>query len=506
MVDQKDGKVEAKKYGERLCMKYIDLFAGVGGFRYGLEKVRQHLQVGRTSRDDIRQNRVKSDTNTSQKGRKSGNAFSCVWSSKLEKVRVSGNRSSRSVHGRGKKSLQPQGEKPSIKETPLLVSYSNEWDKYANSVYRYHYKECDQRDIRAVKADEIPKHDLLCGGFPCQSFSVAGKRGGFEDTRGTLFFEIARILRDKRPRYLLLENVKGLLSHDKGKTFQTIIGVLSDIGYGVQWQVLNSKDFGVPQNRERVFIIGHSRKVSRPEVFPIRQTNPKSLNYVGAIMSKQNKQWLKDGKKLSRNFPQGQRVYNSSGIGATMASNAGGLGAKTGLYMVDDPSRKKGIIDKNIAPTLRKESHGNLPAVVMPVLTPNRLKKRQHGRRFKTDGEPSFTLTGRDIHGVAIQNPLKGKTKYGWHFEQNVYGKTGISRAVKSSSGSGNKLKVLSDMSIRRLTPIECERLQGFPDNWTKVGVDGEISDTQRYKMCGNAVTTSVIAVIGERLLKAIDK
>ncbi|MEK7112875.1 MAG: DNA (cytosine-5-)-methyltransferase, partial [Patescibacteria group bacterium] len=205
-------------------IKFIDLFAGIGGFRYGFEKARKYIQEQRTSRNGIRPSGDKSDINSSQKGRESSDAFSCV--------------------------------------------YSNEWDKYASDIYKKHYGECDTRDITKVPSSDIPDHDLLVGGFPCQAFSIAGKRRGFEDTRGTLFFEIARILHDKRPRYFILENVKGLLSHEEGKTFQTILGVLTDLGYECEWQVLNSKNFGVPQNRERVFIVGHTRGIPRPKVFP----------------------------------------------------------------------------------------------------------------------------------------------------------------------------------------------------------------------------------------------
>ena len=378
-------------------MKFIDLFAGIGGFRYGLQKV----EIESESSSDH-------ESGASQHGQR---AFHCVW--------------------------------------------SNEWDKYASQIYKKHYGECDTRDIRTVNTKDIPDHDLLCAGFPCQSFSIAGKRLGFEDTRGTMFFEIARIIRDKRPRYFLLENVKGLLSHDEGKTFQTILGVLSDLGYEYQWQVLNSKNFGVPQNRERVFIVGHLRETSRPEVFPIgesysishqtkyaeqagrsrisstidarygslRNAGETYLHYIGGIRGKRD-MWLKDNKQNSRNFSQGQRVYSSDGIASTIAGNAGGLGGKTGLYAI-------------------------------PVLTPDRMEKRQNGRRFKNDGDPAFTLTSQDKHGV------------------------------------------YDGLNIRRLTPVECERLQGFPDNWTE-----GISDTQRYKCLGNAVTTLVITEIGKKLMQ----
>lgn len=419
-------------------MKFIDLFAGIGGFRYGLERCNQFNAETRNGSEGREPN-----TSGSDGKRRWSHSYACVW--------------------------------------------SNEWDKYAADIYEKNFRPIqqslsersegdnntpdksfqrqrmgsgviDRRDIRAIDTKEIPDHDLLCAGFPCQSFSIAGKRLGFEDTRGTMFFEIARIIRDKRPRYFLLENVKGLLSHDEGKTFQTILGVLSDLGYEYQWQVLNSKDFGVPQNRERVFIVGHLRGTRRPEVFPIgesysishqtkhakqagrsrvsstidarygalRNAGETYLQYIGGIKGKRD-MWLKDNKQNSRNFSQGQRVYSSDGIASTLAGNAGGLGGKTGLYAV-------------------------------PVLTPNRQKKRQNGRRFKDNGDPAFTLTSQDRHGI------------------------------------------YDGLRIRRLTPTECERLQGFPDGWTE-----GISDTQRYKCLGNAVTTNVVTEIGLRLIQTME-
>ena len=145
------------------------------------------------------------------------------------------------------------------------VGYS-EIDKYARSIYERHYpNHINYGDATRIDTSTLPDFDLLVGGFPCQAFSVAGKRRGFDDTRGTLFFEIARVLKDKRPNYFLLENVKGLLSHDKGRTFKTMLGVLADLGYYVQWEILNSKDW-VPQNRERIFIKGYSRRCCGREV------------------------------------------------------------------------------------------------------------------------------------------------------------------------------------------------------------------------------------------------
>lgn len=150
-----------------------------------------------------------------------------------------------------------------------------EIDKYTTMLYQSYFNtknEVFYKDANKIETKTMPDFDIFTGGFPCQSFSVAGKRQGFKDTRGTLFFETARICQDKKPKYIILENVKGLLSHDNGRTFSTIIGVLADIGYSVEWQVLNSKFFGVPFNRERVFIFGCLGKKSKPKIFPIRKS------------------------------------------------------------------------------------------------------------------------------------------------------------------------------------------------------------------------------------------
>lgn len=155
-----------------------------------------------------------------------------------------------------------------------IIGHS-EIDKYADKIYSKHFKNKNYGDITKINTATLPNFDCLVGGFPCQAFSIAGKRRGFKDTRGTLFFEIARILKDKRPRYFILENVKGIISNDQGNTFKTIISKLDDLGYFVEWQVLNSKDFGVPQNRERVFIVGYFGGIPEKKVFPLSTGNEK---------------------------------------------------------------------------------------------------------------------------------------------------------------------------------------------------------------------------------------
>lgn len=134
--------------------------------------------------------------------------------------------------------------------------FSSEIDKYARDTYYNNFNQYPSGDITKIDASEIPDHDILCGGFPCQAFSIGGKRLGFEDSRGTLFFDVARILKEKQPKAFILENVKGLVSHDKGNTLKTITNILGDIGYTFDYRVMNALDYGVPQNRERWYCIG----------------------------------------------------------------------------------------------------------------------------------------------------------------------------------------------------------------------------------------------------------
>ena len=278
-----------------------------------------------------------------------------------------------------------------------------EIDKYARTVYTRHFPGVTIfEDATKLTGEEFGEIDIICAGFPCQTFSIAGKRLGFEESRGTLFFEIARLARQKRPRLLLLENVKGLLSHDRGKTFANILTTLDELGYDAEWQVLNSKYF-VPQNRERIFIIGHLRRQGSRKIFPIGEINSKNDG-------------MENKKQQKGKFIQSRSI-------------------------------------STITATYWKGWGGSRPMMAIPVLCPNRIEKRQNGRRFKKDGEPMFTLTTQDSPGV------------------------------------------YDGYNIRMLTPLECERLQGFPDNYTE-----GLSNTQRYKCLGNAVTVPVIEYILERM------
>lgn len=264
-------------------------------------------------------------------------------------------------------------------KSALCVGYS-EIDKHAIATYKTHFGgHKNYGDATKIDTDRLPDFDFLVGGFPCQAFSIAGKRRGFEDTRGALFFEIARILKAKQPRMFLLENVKGLLNHDRGETFTTILKTIDELGYDAEWQILNSKHFGVPQNRERVFIVGYLRGQCSGQIFPLRYDERKDASPVSYA--------------LDCNYGKG-------------------------------PARR------------------------------TRTMIMQHSR---------------DAKGNVVKYNLN-----------NVAG------CLKQPSGNQQNY-VLDDVYGRRLTPIECERLQGFPDNWT-IG-----SDSQRYKQLGNAVTVNVI-------------
>lgn len=376
-----------------------------------------------------------------------------------------------------------------------------EFDKYARTAYKTMYDtegEWESHDVRATKPYDVPAADLWCFGFPCQDISVAGKQKGLQEgERSGLFYEIMRLLagrrKEDRPRWLLIENVKNLLSIGNGFDFARLLCEVGGYGYSLQWDTLNSKDFGVPQNRERVFIVCYLGNIRGREVFPIRPAdgeNPCELN------------------EITQGLSMAYRVYNPDGISKTLAAVGGGAGAKTGLYAakvlkpygstggtcgLSITENETGVAAPCAARDYKGISRNNGNAVVCmslrehklqkqidtaptldtgchkltrkqnccAMLTPDREEKRQNGRRIKEPGEPSFTLTAQDRHGVAL-------------LDENI--------------------------RIRRLTPRECWRLQGFPDEYFDKAKAAGISDTQLYKQAGNGVTVNVARAIGERL------
>ena len=375
-------------------MRFFDAFSGYGGFHLGIERAYVNLRSNELA-DSQRPEELHKPKDKQLK-------WKCVGYSEIDKYASAVYK----YHFGGKDELQRSGSprpphRGSTQDLPKGFGLSTIKDTSDTNISKQGGQSARNfGDITKIDPATIPDFDLFCGGFPCQAFSIAGKRLGFAETRGTLIYEVFRILKEKQPRFVLLENVKGLLSHDSGRTFKTIISSLAELGYSVEWQVLNAKNFGVPQNRERVFIIGHLGGFGGRQVFPIRGDNEETKNTTHPT--------------IDANYYKG---------------------------------------------------HSNQRRVMaVPVLTPDRPEKRQNGRRFKENGDPSFTLTGQDKHGV------------------------------------------YDGMKIRRLTPTECERLMGLPDDWTSKGdFDGEIkeiSDTQRYKLCGNGVVVNVVEYIIDKLFR----
>lgn len=301
----------------------------------------------------------------------------------------------------------------------------------------YRHGEWYANDIRRIFAEDIPKADCWCFGFPCQDISVAGKQLGFNGARSSLFFRVIRLVQDleekDRPTYLFIENVKNLLSVNGGTDFLKLLIALDEIGYDAEWQVINSAVY-VSQNRERVFIIGHLRGRSSEQVFPIEGADGKNcIRQVGNFMTTKK-----------RSNPNQGRIYAVDGI----------------------------------APCLNKmDGGGREPYIIQPVFCDmsEGAEKRQNGRRMKGNGEPMFTLTGQERYGVMISTP-DGMAFYAvWYEKYPRY------------------------IAIRKLTPRECFRLQGWSDEYFD-RAELVNSDSQLYKQAGNGVTVPVIYEIAKRI------
>ena len=491
-------------------MKFIDWFAGIGGFRRGMELA----------------------------------GHECVGFCEFDKFATASYISMHLLTDEQRKKLDELPQKKRQKEI-LKDEYRNgEW--YAN-------------DVRRVCADDIPKADCWCFGFPCQDISVAGKQLGFQGNRSSLFFRvmylIGQLKEEDKPTYLFIENVKNLLSVNGGWDFARLLIEMEQGGYDAEWQVLNSKDFGVPQNRERCFIVGHLRGRSSSKVFPVERAdgeNSVSLNLFGCL----------NGRNSQRD-----RVYSSEGLAPTISTKPGGntepkvpiifdtsyIGQdgkvreyegicptltsrdykeprSVGVVCNVNPSGKVmngNVYDSNgLSPSLTtNKGEGN--KIAIPVLTPNRAEKRQNGRRFKDDGEPMFTLTGQDRHGIAVE--VKEATKQGYtecrvgidSVNLAVPGSAtrrgrvghGVANTLDTSCNQGIFVRVSDELivyaiwyekyqcyiAIRKLTPKECFRLQGWSDDYFEKAQFVN-SDSQLYKQAGNGVTVNVIQEIAERM------
>lgn len=331
-----------------------------------------------------------------------------------------------------------------------------EIDRFAQKSYRALFDTGGEQfyeNIRDIDTAGLADFDLLVGGFPCQPFSCAGKRLGTKDERGTLFFELARILEAKRPRYFIFENVPGLLGIEKGQTFKIILETLSKLGYCVEWLVHDSAGFGVPQSRKRVYLAGCLGVDCSGKILAFGNCDEENSRKVKQLIG----------------GSQGQRVYAPDGFAVTQCSGSGGMGGKTGLYLID-MNYPPTLTEKARCITARQDSgvskhKGEHSGVLVEdgpraILNPFKEEVYQNGRRVKEPNEPMFTLTVVDRHGIVHQG------------------------------------------RIRRLMPIECWRLQGFTtEQFRKVEAAG-LSDAQLYKQAGNAVTVNVVEALARNLLK----
>ena len=357
-----------------------------------------------------------------------------------------------------------------IGELGECIGFS-ETDKWASQLLSNRFPNVkNYGDARTCDFQSLDSFDLLCGGFPCQAFSIAGNRRGFEDTRGTLFFSIAEALKIKRPKLVLLENVKGLLNHNKGETFKVIIQTLEELGYDVQWMVLNSKFFGVPQNRERVFIIGNLRGTTRPEILPFRTINSETIRQENTERPSDTitATYWKGGKGTHIQYArtdksQHSRVYDTDGISPTLAGASKLSGDCTPKIIAFRGRNPENPTDRTVGSPTEQRAEPNSEGIS------NSLSSVQKDNMVLIQS-----------HSPRSGNPEKGGT--------------GLLESSEHCFTIDRTPHIVN--KIRRLTPIECERLQGFPDGWTE-----GFSDTQRYKMMGNAVTVNVIKAIAEKLL-----
>ncbi len=332
-----------------------------------------------------------------------------------------------------------------------------EKDRHCIQLYEKFFQtegEFKSNDISSINPKQLPDFDILTGGFPCQSFSLAGKRKGFEDQRGSLIFDVLRICAEKRPRYLLLENVKGLLSHDSGKTFTTILGLFTDLGYCLEWCLLNSKDFGVPQNRERVFIVGYLGRTGGRKIFPLKTSHCKNTSEIRQL-------------ELTKGNSQGNRIYSTDGISTCLTSNGGGQGGKTGLYFINKPRFDKYKPSQTVE-TLKVG--GDTP-----------LMRLRNGTKKGYD-------EAREGDGINLAFP-NSKTRRGR-----------VGKQVSQTLDTNCNMGTIDNFRIRRLTPLECFRLQGFPDEMVKKARGLGFKDNTLYKMAGNAVTVNVVEAIVHKL------
>jgi DNA (cytosine-5-)-methyltransferase len=355
-----------------------------------------------------------------------------------------------------------------------------EKDKFARKSYEAMYDtkgEWFHDDITTIDPLRLPKADLWCAGSPCQNVSIAGKRAGLYGERSGLFFTFVELIKSQKeedkPEWVLLENVKGLLSSGGGRDYLDYLSILDESGYDLEWQVFNSKDYGVPQNRERIYTIGHLRREGRRQVLPIsRESSSHLKQLVGGMQS--------------------YRVYDPSGIATTLVGEGGGLGAKTGLYLIDQSLTEPKLTEEARCLTARytagatKRTAMNSGVLeVQPILT--------QGIKVRNGTKQGYQLAVvGDSVDLSYPSSLTRRARVG----------RGIAHNLSCSCQMGAVVWNGRVVKIRRLTPKECFRLQGFSDDLFEKA-KAVNSDAQLYKQAGNGVTVPVVYAIGCAILSS---
>ena len=355
-----------------------------------------------------------------------------------------------------------------------------EKDKFARKSYEAMYDtkgEWFHDDITTIDPTRLPKADLWCAGSPCQNVSIAGKRAGLYGERSGLFFTFVELIKSQKeedkPEWVLLENVKGLLSSGGGRDYLDYLSILDEAGYDLEWQVFNSKDYGVPQNRERIYTIGHLRREGRRQVLPIsRESSSHLKQLVGGMQS--------------------YRVYDPSGIATTLVGEGGGLGAKTGLYLIDQSLTEPKLTEEARCLTARytagatKRTAMNSGVLeVQPILT--------QGIKVRNGTKQGYQLAEvGDSVDLSYPSSLTRRARVG----------RGIAHNLSCSFQMGAVVWNGRVVKIRRLTPKECFRLQGFSDDLFEKA-KAVNSDAQLYKQAGNGVTVPVVYAIGCAILSS---
>lgn len=422
------------------------------------------------------------------------------------------------------------------------VAWCIEWDKHAQAVLRKRFTEANvYGDIREVDPGELERVDVICGGFPCQDLSVAGKRAGLAGERSGLFHDAMRLVRRLNPSLLVLENVPGLLSSNRGLDFAT---VLREVGEGwncaeVGWRVLDSQYFGVAQRRRRVFVVAGSRIGCAEEVLSLAEGSSgdpptrgeareavaadaarcadggRKFIYGGSSQDTSDtvtSKWHKGsggpagnetGLFVAQAFcPHGHYRYEASDQSATLQDRENRQGGHTHLVAQTFGISEELTAAEDVMPTIQRGGDGGRHEFVAQAFRKSRRAQSSEDDETWVDDGLANTLNGFDVGDARTTHAIAFKMN-GAKARSDALSED-ISPTLGSNVGGNTVPKIAIPMTVRRLTPVECERLQGFPDGWTDIGTDKPTADSHRYKQLGNAVTVNVAEWIARRAHKCL--